>query len=278
MKLSVAIAGENALPSAFVVFRGFRESIEKAARLGYQGVELALKSHTEIHLTQLRKWLSDAQIEVSAVSTGQVFADLGLSFTDEREAIRDKAVEVFRGLVDIAGEFGGRINIGRVRGGIAPEQTPSQAKALFCDTINRICEHTTNNGVRIMIEPVNRYEINFINNLDEAAALISETCPTLRLMPDVFHMNIEDAGIPENLKKHIHLIEYIHLADSNRMAPGWGHLDFEAILAALRDAGFDGWASVEITPHPDPDTAAAQAAATLLPLIQKYSEKESRPS
>ena len=58
IKLSVAIAGKHALPSAFVVFRGFEESIEKSADMGYDGVELALKSADEINRSQLSKILT----------------------------------------------------------------------------------------------------------------------------------------------------------------------------------------------------------------------------
>ena len=59
MKLAVAIAGENALPSAFVVWRGFEESIRKAAEYGYHGVELALKTAEDVNPDQLSKWLEN---------------------------------------------------------------------------------------------------------------------------------------------------------------------------------------------------------------------------
>ena len=81
MKLAVAIASKDAAPSAFVVWRGFEESIAKAAEYGYQGVELALKKASDIKSDRLSKWLDKNNIEVSCISTGQVFADLGLFFT-----------------------------------------------------------------------------------------------------------------------------------------------------------------------------------------------------
>ena len=59
MKLSVAVAGKSALPSAFVVWRGFEESIKKAADFGYHGVELALKTADEIDRDKLERWLKD---------------------------------------------------------------------------------------------------------------------------------------------------------------------------------------------------------------------------
>ena len=96
------------------------------------------------------------------------------------------------------------------------------------------------------------------------------------LMPDVFHMNIEDAQIGESLIRHGELVFYIHLADSNRLAPGQGHLDFDDVFTGLQAANFDGWASIEILPLPDPDTAARQAAETVLPIIERYNSLRSK--
>ena len=81
MKVAVTIAGEKAKDSAFVVWRGFEQSIKKASEYGYDGVELALKSVEDIDRAQLRSWLSKYNMEVSCITTGQVFADLGLYFT-----------------------------------------------------------------------------------------------------------------------------------------------------------------------------------------------------
>jgi sugar phosphate isomerase/epimerase len=125
--------------------------------------------------------------------------------------------------------------------------------------------------VSVIIEPVNRYEINFVNSLDQGAALLRKVGrPNLGLMPDVFHMNIEDAHIGESLARNGKFIRYVHLADSNRLAPGQGHLDFGDVFDGLRSARFDGWAAIEILPQPDPDTAARQAAEFVLPLIYAY--------
>jgi sugar phosphate isomerase/epimerase len=92
-------------------------------------------------------------------------------------------------------------------------------------------------------------------------------------MPDVFHMNIEDAHIGDALARHAKLVKYIHFADSNRLAPGQGHLDFNDVFQGLEKAGFDGWASIEIFPKPDPDTAARQAAEFILPRLRDLSAR-----
>ena len=65
-------------------------------------------------------------------------------------------------------------------------------------------------------------------------------------------------------------IKYVHLADSNRHAPGQGHLDFDDVFAGLKKAGFNGWAAIEILARPDADTAARQPSDYILPRIEKY--------
>ncbi len=268
MKLAVAIASRSAPSSAFVVWRGFETSVAKAAALGYHGVELALKDAADVPPDALAAVLAQHGLQVSCISTGQVFAVSQLYFTHPDAAKRAELVRVFSGLIRLAKEFGQMINVGRARGFIGEHQTRAEAETLFVETARRVCDEAAQHGVTIVIEPVNRYEINFINNLDEGAELLAHVNrPNLGLMPDVFHMNIEDAQIGAALVRHARLVKYIHFADSNRLAPGQGHLDFDDVFDGLRRAGYNGWASIEILPKPDPDTAARQAAAFILPRL-----------
>ncbi len=273
MKLAVAIADSTAPQSAFVVWRGFEDSLRKAAELGYNGVELALKDRQDVDGPSLSRLLSRHGLEVSCISTGQVFAVKGLALSHPDEEVRERTVSTFFGLIELARDFGRMINIGRVRGAIAPGDSYEATATRFVETAERIAEEAEKRGVTLILEPVNRYETNFINSLDDAAALVTRLQRGwMGLMPDVFHMNIEDASIPGSLVRHGSLVKYIHLADSNRRAPGQGHIDFDGVLDALSQIGFDGWASVEILPVPDPDTAAKQAAEFLLPKVRTYAK------
>jgi sugar phosphate isomerase/epimerase len=272
MKLALAIADTNAHPSAFVVFRGFEASIAKAARLGYHGVELALKHPDEVDRVRLRGWLKEAGIEVSCISTGQVFAGLGLMCTDPNPQKRQQLRGLLRGLIDLAQEFGGLVNLGRVRGRIGDDPR-AEAEARFIEMARDLCDYAATRDVTLILEPVNRYEIDFINSVEEGVDLMRKVGrANMKLMPDVFHMNIEDKTIGPELARWIHYVGYIHFADSNRLAPGQGHTDFDAILRDLAAARYDGWISVEILPKPDPDTAARQAAEFLRPRVDAYNQ------
>jgi sugar phosphate isomerase/epimerase len=269
IRLAIAVASDQAPPNAFVVWRGFEASMEKAARLGYDGVELALREAGEIDADRVRSQLKKLHMACPCISTGQVFATLGLYFTTADADRRARVIAVFEGLIDLAGRLGAMVNIGRARGFIEPDQPPSEARGRFIDVARHLARHARPKGVKLILEPVNRYEINFINSLAEGAELVEAVGePNLALMPDVFHMNIEDASIAGALERHARHVAYVHLADSNRLAPGQGHIDFDAVFAALRRIGYDGWASVEILPRPDPDSAARAAIEFLRPKLE----------
>jgi sugar phosphate isomerase/epimerase len=275
LQLAIAVASANAPANAFVVWRGFEASIEKARRLGYDGVELALRQADELAPGRIESLLRREGLSCPCISTGQVFATLGLHFTTGDPARRRQVIDVFRGLIDLAGTLGAKVNIGRARGFVEPGQDPLEARRRFIDVARQLAEYARGPKVTLILEPVNRYEINFINSLEQAAALLEEVgAPNFALMPDVFHMNIEDATIAGELERFCPRIGYVHLADSNRLAPGQGHTDFPAIFAALRRGGYKGWASVEILPQPDPDTAARQAIEFLRPLIKAYNDAD----
>jgi sugar phosphate isomerase/epimerase len=273
IKLSIAIADSHALPSAFVVFRGFEKYIPVAASLGYEGVELALKSAAEIEPARLDRWLSGAGLEVSCISTGQVFADTGFMFTDADPIRRSKLAAIFRELIDLASGYGKLVNIGRVRGSLT-EADKGDSQKRFVEMARELCVYAAARDVTLILEPVNRYEINFINSLAQGVELLNLLNePNFKLMPDVFHMNIEDKSIGGELKKYSKDVAYIHLADSNRLAPGQGHTNFEDIFSNLRLVNYSGWCSVEILPFPEPFVAAKQAAEFLKPMIENHNRK-----
>ena len=273
MKIAVTVAGSEAKESAFVVWRGFKESIIKASECGYDGVELALKDASEIDEGRLKQWLELYGMEVSCISTGQVFADRGMYFTHQDPVIHRETVGVFAGLIKLASVFGGKVNIGRARGFIPEGSSRQMTEKRFIETMREICDIAGQYNVEMILEPVNRYEINFINSVDERAAILEQVGRTnCGLQPDVFHMNIEDDDIGKSLMRNKKWIRYVHLADSNRYAPGMGHIDFQGVFDALRMADYDGWVSVEILPGEDPDKMAKTSIQYLKPLIQQYNK------
>lgn len=260
MKVGLVVATADALPSAFVVFRDeLGRSVDRCAALGYDGVELALRHASQVDVPRVKQRLAATGLEVPCISSGQVFAADHLYFTHP-----DAAVERIVGMIRLAAEFGAKVNTGRVRGAIHEGESPETARRRYLDCIHRCADVAEPLGVELIVEPVNRYEVNFINNCTEGLEIVREAArPCVRLMPDTFHMNIEDASFREAFAAARAYIGYVHVADSNRLAPGWGHMPFDEIFEILADIGYDGWITAEILPKPDPDSAARQAARFL---------------
>jgi 5-keto-L-gluconate epimerase len=265
MKIGLAVSTVDALPSAYVVYRDdLCRCIERCADLGYDGAELALRNASQVDVQRIKQRLAATGLEIPCISTGQVFAADQLYFTHPDVMVRDRAVERIVDMIRLASEFNAKVNIGRVRGMIHAEDSLDTARQRYIDCVCRCAEIAEPLGVELLVEPVNRYEVNFINNCTQGVELIRESgLRCARLMPDTFHMNIEDASFRDALLMARDFISYIHVADSNRLAPGWGHIPFDEIFGVLGDIGYNDWITVEILPEPDPDSAAQQAVQFL---------------
>jgi len=134
-----------------------------------------------------------------------------------------------------------------------------------------VAAYAAERGVELVVEPINRYETNFLNTVAEALAFLDEVAaPNVGLLFDTFHANIEEPSLAASLRAASPRLRHVHVADSNRWAPGSGHLDFAAIIATLRALGYDGWLSAEILPLPgNAEQAAAQTIAHLRPLVRQ---------
>ena len=269
MKLGIAIAPKEALPSAFVVFRDDIElSIQKSHALGFDGVELALLDSSQIDVAKVGALCKKLKLDIPMISSGQVYAQGQLCFTSPDPNIRSKAISRIKGLIDLAEVFGSMVNIGRVRGPVEENEPYENSEKRFLESLEDVALYAEPKGVVIAVEPVNRYEINFINRVDEAYALCGKLGRTnVKIMPDVFHMNIEDVCIEASLASFIDRIAYVHFADSNRLAPGMGHLNFPNIINVLKAVGYEGYVTTEILPSPSPEAAAEMASKYLKPLL-----------
>jgi sugar phosphate isomerase/epimerase len=271
VKLGLAVATADALPSAFVVFRDdLAHLVDRCAVLGFHGLELALRDAAQVDVEHVDERLRATGLEIPCVSSGQVFAADRLYFTHPDAAVRQAAVERIAGMIRLAAHFGAKVNTGRVRGFINEGETAETATKRYLDCLHRCADVAEPLGVELVVEPVNRYEVNFINNCAEGVEIIERANrPCLKLMPDLFHMNIEEASFRQALESARRYITYVHVADSNRLAPGWGHMPFDEIFRILAEIGYDGYITAEILPKPEPESAACQAARYLLPRLRQ---------
>ena len=116
-------------------------------------------------------------------------------------------------------------------------------------------------GVSLFLEPLNRYEAYIVNRLEHGSAIAAEVGPEIGVMADFFHMGIEEADIPTSIRGNREHLVYVHVADSNRLQPGRGHLDFTPGFRALKEIGYDGYLAIECRIDGPYDDAVREAVA-----------------
>ncbi len=130
-------------------------------------------------------------------------------------------------------------------GKVDPDSTPENEWRWAVESMREVYEHSQAAGVLLAIEPINRFETYFINRGDQALSLAEATGPDCGVCLDAFHMNMEDDDLLGSIRKAGSRLVDFHVADSNRMAPGMGALDWKAIVETLREVGYDGALTVE---------------------------------
>lgn len=253
MKKSIVVSTPGAKFSALAVKENFKDSLKKVAELGYDAVELAIRDPRIIDLSEIKNLLKQYHLTVPAIGTGQAYGEEGLSFTDPDPEIRKKAVERIKDQMNLATELGeAQVIIGLIRGMVKPGMDGDQAEKNFIQCISECIEHKPR--VTLTVEPLNRYETNLYNDTLSTKGIIDRLGrPNLKMLVDTFHMNIEEPDMVASILHVRDYISHVHFADSNRWAPGCGHIDFKEILKTLREIGYQGAISAEILPKPTPD-------------------------
>ena len=264
MKFSVVLSTHPAQFQA-ATFKGDLETnLRRIAALGYDGVELAIRDPRLVQRNELGRLVQTCGLPVSAIGTGQAWGEEGLSFTDPDPVVRGAAIERIKSHVPLAAELGAAIIIGLIRGVVRPGVEAAQAMDWLVAALQECSAAASLAGIRLAVEPINRYETTLVNSVDQGLTLIRNVgADNLGLLLDTFHMNIEEADILSSIQACGERIYHFHVADSNRWYPGAGHLDFRAILAALQATGYRGWVSGEFLPLPDAETAARESITTL---------------
>jgi len=164
-------------------------------------------------------------------------------------------------IIDLASPWEAMVAIGGIRGTLTgSEDGHADQYHRAVDAVRRYGVYAQKQNVSLVIEPINRFETNYINTIQDALQFIGDVdLHNLGILADIFHMIIEDANLVESLQLASDRIHHVQFTDSNRLAAGRGHIDFRVLAAALRDSGYRGYLSTETLPLPDSRTTARQA-------------------
>jgi sugar phosphate isomerase/epimerase len=229
--------------------------------MGFDGVELHAGS-MELAPDELRAAFANSPVTASAIE--------GIPrLLDADPVVRGDALRRTSERLTLAGELGavGVLVVPQFgRTPALPDLSPWQTGAelergLLISQLRELAPVAREAGVHIFLEPLNRYEAYIINRVEQGAEIAREAGEPVATMADFFHMNIEEADIAQSIVESANHIVYVHVADSNRLQPGQGHLDFRPGFAALKDIGYDGWLGLECRITGDYDTSIRTTVA-----------------
>jgi sugar phosphate isomerase/epimerase len=265
MKKGLIICGPDVAYGPLALLSGtFEEKVRKAAALGYDGVELMVRDPAGLDWPAVKGTLEANNLGVGQIVTGELFGADGLGLITSDEDLHRRTVARLKAIVDLAAHFGTMVNIGRSRGRLDWLNPAERNWYTAISKLREVVAYAAERGVRIAVEPINRYEVDFIHSTQDGLRMIADLgADNVGLMLDLYHMNIEDASIEGSLAEAGDQVWHVHISDSNRLYPGSGHIPFDPIFATLREMGYQGYVSAEILPLPDPDTAAEKTITFL---------------
>ena len=226
------------------------EAIDRVAAAGYPAIEIA--AVPELDVRAARERLDARGMTVSSMCW------IGLGYPErdcahESERIRRQAGDYLRLCLEQAQALDAKTLVLVPTFRTEPSANGRDAELdRAAHTISSAIEGMPPDGVVIALEALNRYETHLLRTLadaDQLRRLIDS--PNVRLMADVFHMNIEEDSIPAAVRAHAAHIAHVHLADSQRREPGSGHLDFASVFEALADNAYAGALAMEFLPATD---------------------------
>lgn len=221
--------------------------IARLAGFGYDGVEF-VGEPSEHDAATISEQLNRHGVVASSIIS---------IFTPERDivssdpSIRAHAIDYVKGNIDYASAIGADVVTFTPTAcmKIAAEVELTQEWDWAVAAAKTVASYAADHGIRIAVEPWNRYETYLITRTHEAVQFVDEVgAPNIGVMADTFHMSIEEPDIAGAIRNAGPRLAHVHLADSNRAAPGEGHLDFDPIIQAILDVGYEGWISYELLP------------------------------
>ncbi len=273
MKLSLVVSTpevEACLPVA-LLSGTFAEKAAKAQALGADGLELVTIDPPRVDVGEITAVLAERELEVAAIGSGAVAVILGQTLLHPDASTAAQAEARLGEMIGFAERVGaGLVTIGGFRGRQA--SAPPDARARLAAILRSAADHAAALGVRLAIEPLNRYEADLVNTAEQGLSFLAEVDhPAVGLLLDTFHVNIEERSWDAPFRRLMQAgkLWHIHLGDNNRLPPGEGMIDFGHVVDILHDIGYAGFLSAELLALPDPDTAARTTLRHMRALLER---------
>lgn len=243
-KYRFPIAIQTVLPGDYRKDDQFQQNMRMLQDLGFSGVELNMAHPDQFDLEDVSRFLDDFNLSLTMFASGLTAKTYGLSLSSSDRGIRQGAVKKCQEIIDFVAGTDAGIILGFFKGGPVPDI--QEARARFRESIEQLSPHAQEKKVRLIVEATNRYESSVANSLEDTVELIEDLQdPFLRILPDTFHMNIEEADEFAALEKYVAYYDSFHISDNNRFFPGFGAIKFEEHIEFLKTHNYKGGLAIE---------------------------------
>ena len=218
-------------------------TVRRLAKYGYESIEISGEPN-KYNTKEVRKLLQEHNLRCWGAVT-LMFP--GLCFPSKDQATREKTVKYVKDCITMIKELEGEeitIVPGTV-GKVSADSTPENEWQWAVEGLKECYAHGQASGVKLALEPLNRFETYFISRGDQALALAEAVGPNCGVCLDAFHLNIEEADMLATIRRAGNRLYDFHVADNNRLACGMGSLNWSAIIRTLKSIGYDGAVTVE---------------------------------
>ncbi len=260
MKCSVTISlVPEARGGPFVYWDDLEGSVRQAAAIGFDGVEIFPPGPEAINVEAVRRLLKENNLALAAMGTGAGWVRQKLTLTSSDRAVRDRAEAFICSIIETAGSLEAPAIIGSMQGRWGEGSSKESSLGLLRDALNRLGEYAVQFKAPLLYEPLNRYETNLLTTVSDSVEFLQTlSTSNVKILADLFHMNIEETDLPTAIRAGKCRIGYVHFVDSNRRPAGFGHIDYPTVAAALSEIGYEGYLSAEALAYPDSKAAAEQ--------------------
>ncbi len=243
---------KNSLPE-------FSKLLNLLSLYGFHGIELNLPDLKALHAGELHALLHTYELSLTYIATGVYARNRGLSLSAANPELRRKSIEGCKENILYAADFGAGIIIGYLKNHPEPEPISSdRADAIqyLQESLAQLDDFAKRQNVPILLEATNRYESCVANSLADTCQIAMQATgqktdsdmaknSMLSILPDTYHMNIEESHPLEALDMYKGCYRNIHLSDNNRYFPGLGCLAFENYLNQLNAIHYQGTFGIE---------------------------------
>jgi len=212
---------------------------------GFDGIEVPIFDPASFPAAALRRAVATVGLECAAVSIIPRGAGLG----DEDSGARARAEAHVRAVIDRAAEAGIPLLSGPLYfpvGHLPGRRRTADEWARAVEAWQRLAPYAAAAGVEIGIEPLNRFETYFLNTAADGAAFCDAVGhPSVGLLIDTFHANIEEKQIGAALRAAGRHLKHLHTCENDRGVPGTGHVAWQEFFETVADLGYDRWLTIE---------------------------------